>query len=179
MLTDDTLAKNIEAVKKMEAEYEAALPQHYKLLDRFVAWFRTPAFLYSQVIFFTLWIVLDRINSVLHLKWNVLHLNLMEQGISIASLLISTGVLIHESVGDRLNTQKTQLLLQLTLAAEQKSTKAIQLLEELRRDLPNVQNRIDHEAEHMQDAVTPDLVLEKLSESENAVEGSNSPIKSL
>jgi uncharacterized membrane protein len=49
-----------------------------------------------------------------------------------------------------------------TLLVEQKVTKAIALIEELRRDLPSVQNRVDSQAEAIQEVVDPQTVLSAL-----------------
>ena len=47
---------------------------------------------------------------------------------------------------------------------EQKAAKLIDMLEELRRDLPNVENREDLEATALQRSMNPDLVLAALDE---------------
>jgi uncharacterized membrane protein len=47
---------------------------------------------------------------------------------------------------------------------EQKAAKLIDLLEELRRDLPNVKNRHDPEAAALQQSMNPDQVLAALDE---------------
>jgi uncharacterized membrane protein len=47
-------------------------------------------------------------------------------------------------------------------AVEQKVTKVIALIEELRRDLPSVQNRVDSQAEAIQEVVDPQTVLSAL-----------------
>jgi len=51
-----------------------------------------------------------------------------------------------------------------TLLTEQKVTKLIDLLEELRHDLPNVKNRADPEAAALQRSMNPELVLAALDE---------------
>ncbi|MCY7386852.1 MAG: hypothetical protein LH481_02125, partial [Burkholderiales bacterium] len=45
------------------------------------------------------------------------------------------------------------------LLTEQKTTKIIQLLEELRRDLPNVRDRLDPETEVLQHPTNPQQVV--------------------
>jgi uncharacterized membrane protein len=50
----------------------------------------------------------------------------------------------------------------MTLLVEQKVTMVIALIEELRRDLPSVQNRVDSQAEAMQEVVDPQTVLSAL-----------------
>jgi uncharacterized membrane protein len=51
-----------------------------------------------------------------------------------------------------------------TLLTEQKAAKIIDMLEELRRDLPNVKNRHDPEAAVLQQSMKPDQVLAALDE---------------
>ncbi len=46
--------------------------------------------------------------------------------------------------------RRANLALHVSLVAEQKATKIISLLEELRRDLPNVRNRTDAVANELQ-----------------------------
>ena len=50
------------------------------------------------------------------------------------------------------------------LLTEQKTAKLIDLLEELRRDLPNVKDRHDPEAAELQQSMNPDQVLAALDE---------------
>jgi uncharacterized membrane protein len=52
--------------------------------------------------------------------------------------------------------------LQVNLLAEHKVAKLIALVEELRRDLPMVRDRIDREADSMQEAVDPAAMLAAL-----------------
>jgi uncharacterized membrane protein len=56
------------------------------------------------------------------------------------------------------------LLTATVVLTEQKAAKLIDLLEELRRDLPNVKNRHDSEAAALQKSMNPDLVLAALDE---------------
>ena len=52
----------------------------------------------------------------------------------------------------------------MSLLVEQKVTKVIALVEELRRDLPTVQNRVDFQAEAMQEVIDPQAVLGALED---------------
>jgi uncharacterized membrane protein len=70
--------------------------------------------------------------------------------LTLASLLTTTIVLISQNQHARLDSQRGHLGLQLNLLTEQKVTKLIHLLEELRRDLPMVANRHDSEAVALQ-----------------------------
>lgn len=73
------------------------------------------------------------------------------QGVlTFAALLTTTVVLIAQNRLARTERQRSQLDLQVNLLTEQKVTKLIHLLEELRRDLPMVKNRHDPEATALQ-----------------------------
>jgi uncharacterized membrane protein len=60
--------------------------------------------------------------------------------------------------------EHAQLDLHINLLAEQKVAKIVSLLEELRRDMPNVSNREDAVAEAMTHAVDPRVVANALKE---------------
>jgi uncharacterized membrane protein len=62
---------------------------------------------------------------------------------------LMVAVLATQCQEDRLAQLREQLTLELALLNEQKTAKVIQLLEELRRDIPLVENRIDHQADAM------------------------------
>ena len=82
------------------------------------------------------------------------------------ALLTATAVLTKQNRLAKLAEQREHLDLKVTLLTEQKVAKLIDLLEELRRDLPNVENREDLEATALQRSMNPDLVLAALDEYE-------------
>lgn len=63
-----------------------------------------------------------------------------------------------------LEEQRAHLDLKVTLLTEQKAAKLIDLLEELRRDLPNVRDRQDPDAATLQQPMDPDGVRATLDE---------------
>ena len=75
---------------------------------------------------------------------------------------MTTLVLITANRQTRNAEERSHLDLQVNLLAEHKVAKLIALVEELRRDLPMVRDRIDHEANAMQEAVDPHAMLEAL-----------------
>lgn len=82
--------------------------------------------------------------------------------LTLAGVLTATVVLISQNRHARLDSQRGHLALQLTLLTEQKVTKLIHLIEELRRDLPMVANRHDSEAVALQQRTDPARVLSAL-----------------
>ena len=85
-------------------------------------------------------------------------------GVDIAALLIATGVLVQQSRQDKLAEQRSHLTLQIELLTEQKIAKLIELVEELREDLPTIRDRDDLEAAIMKQATDPQVVLNILQE---------------
>ena len=81
-------------------------------------------------------------------------------------------VLTKQNRTARLAEQRAHLDLKVTLLTEQKTAKLIYLLEELRRDLPNVRNRDDPEAAALQQSMNADAVLAALDERSAAEERS-------
>jgi uncharacterized membrane protein len=81
---------------------------------------------------------------------------------SVAALLVTTVVLTSQNRQRKISDERTQLDLQVNLLAEQKVAKLISLVEELRRDMPNVANRKDVLAEAMTQAVDARAVVTAL-----------------
>ena len=84
--------------------------------------------------------------------------------VSLGALLTTTVVLITQNREAKLEEQRLELELQVNLLTEQKTTKLIRLLEELRRDLPMVKDRQDPEAAALQKPTDPKEVLAALKE---------------
>ena len=82
--------------------------------------------------------------------------------VATAALLISSMVLITQNRQGKLAARRALLDLHVNLLAEQKVTKLISLLEELRRDMPSVGDRIDPQAEAMQRPVDAQAVIHNL-----------------
>jgi uncharacterized membrane protein len=84
--------------------------------------------------------------------------------LTLIALLTTTVVLIAQNRQTKLEQQRSHLDLQVNLLTEQKVTKVIHLLEELRRDLPIVENRNDAQATLMQEGADAAQVLSALHE---------------
>jgi uncharacterized membrane protein len=78
--------------------------------------------------------------------------------VALYAALVTTLILVAQRRQRDEAEQHAHLEFQLNLLAEQKATKIIALLEELRRDLPNVRDRMDPVAEAMQQEVDPHAV---------------------
>ena len=88
----------------------------------------------------------------------------LQGAVGLYAALVSTFVLATQNREKRHGEQRAYLELQINLLAEQKTAKIIELLEELRRDMPTVRDRVDHEANAMQMPVDTAVVMNALEE---------------
>ena len=159
----EQVVKNIETVVGM-------VPLHRRVLQKTAAAFGTAAFLYAEIGFFVLWISASYSSNTL--PAGIPRYQLQSHLLDTAALLITTGVLIHQTRQEKLAEQRSHLMLQLNLLTEQKAAKLIGLLEEMRAELPELSKRRDLEAEIMQQTTDPqailDILRENLAQSEQA-----------
>jgi len=167
------IGQNIAAVHEFytrEEQKRSPSQRHYESIGGFVG---RPAFLVVIVLFVLVWI---GVNLAL-IAWGKVHFDeppfIWLQGLTgLAALLTTTVVLIKQDRVAKLGEQRAHLDLKVTLLIEQKTAKLIDLLEELRRDLPNVKNRHDAGAAVMQQAMSPEGVLAALDEEVTSPDGS-------
>jgi uncharacterized membrane protein len=77
---------------------------------------------------------------------------------------MTTVVLITQRRQNKATELRRHLDLQINVLVEQKVTKLIELVEELRRDLPQVENRHDPEVEALKQNVNPHEVVSSLNQ---------------
>jgi uncharacterized membrane protein len=151
----DQISQNIEAVLEFYNREE-------QKISNFIG---QPVFLGIILLFVGLWILA---NTLLY-QFGMAAFDpppfLWLQGIvGLGALLTATIVLTKQNRLAKLADHRAHLDLKVTLLTEQKAAKLIDLVEELRRDLPNVKNRHDSEATSLQKSMNPDLVLAALDE---------------
>jgi uncharacterized membrane protein len=144
---------------------ERKISPSQRVLERISGFTGQPRFLAFILIFVALWVL---VNVVLR-KFGIAEFDpapfFWLQGIvGLGALLTATVVLTKQNRLAKLAEQRAHLDLKVTLLTEQKTAKLIHLLEELRRDLPNVRDRHDPEATALQKAMNPDRVLAALDE---------------
>jgi uncharacterized membrane protein len=161
----ELVSQNIESVVAIHANEERKISKHRRWVGKISHFFSRPAFLYFIIVVILLWTV----PNIAPKRWHLLQFDpapFSKLGfvLTACSLLVTVGVLIQQDRQERLAEHRAQLSLQLSLLSEQKIAKLIALVEELRRDLPEVRNRRDTEAEVMQQVADPHQVLSELQE---------------
>jgi uncharacterized membrane protein len=82
--------------------------------------------------------------------------------LQLAALLMTVVILTTENRMSEIEEARSRLHLQISILAERKTAKIVQLLEELRYDMPSVPNREDREAQEMTLATNPHQVAREL-----------------
>jgi uncharacterized membrane protein len=91
--------------------------------------------------------------------------------ISNLALFISVLILASQRRADLLANLRQQMILEMALLTTQKASKLVELMEEFRRDSPNVKDRIDLEAAEMAGATDHGTVLQAIQEIANSSPG--------
>ncbi len=161
----DQISQNIDAVLNFYTREEKKISRWQRILERLGLFIGQPAFLGFILLFVALWILAD--TGLRHLGiggFDPAPFFWLQGIVGLGALVTTTVVLTKQNRLAKLEEQRAHLDLKVTLLTEQKAAKLIDLLEELRRDLPNVRNRLDPEAAALQQSMNPDLVLAALDE---------------
>ncbi|ADV66441.1 DUF1003 domain-containing protein [Deinococcus maricopensis] len=165
---DELLSQNAEINALLLQQAELNLTALHRPIERFSRLVSRPAFIVGALGLAALWI---SVNLVMKAEgrapWDEPPFYWLQGVLALLSLLITMTVLIGQSRQGELAEQRAQLQLQVVLLTEQRTAKLIALLEELRHDLPNVADRVDEEAEVLQHATNPEMILHTLNDGED------------
>jgi uncharacterized membrane protein len=169
------IGQNIAAVNEFYTREEHKLSASQRHAERVGDFMGRPAFALIILLFVSAWIFANLALSAFGVAGFDPAPFLWLQGmVGLAALLVMTIVLAKQNRVAKLGEQRAHLDLKVTLLIEQKTAKLIDLLEELRRDLPNVKDRHDSGAVVMQRAMSPEGVLAALDEKVTSPDGSTS-----
>jgi len=157
--------QNIGAVLDFYTRAEQKISRSQRILEHIGNFMGQPLFLSLTLLFVALWMFANALLRQFGTEEFDPAPYLWLQGIvGLSALLTTTVVLTKQNRLAKLAEQRAHLDLKVTLLTEQKAAKLIDLMEELRRDLPNVKNRHDSAAMALQQSMNPDLVLAALDE---------------
>lgn len=161
----DRVSRNIEAVLEFYAREEQKISRSQHIVERISSYIGQPVFLAFILLFVAVWMLANTLSQQTGMaEFDPAPYFWLQGIVGLAALLTTTVILAKQNRFARLEEQRAHLDLKVTLLTEQKVAKLIDLLEELRRDLPNVKNRHDPEAASLQQSMNPELVLAALDE---------------
>ena len=161
----DLISQNVQAIADLQTHAERGVSRYQRSIEAVTRFLGRPLFFYLILTVVFLWIGENLLAQRLHwIEWDPPPFYWLQGSVGLGALLMTTVVLITQNRQGQIAESRAHLDLQVNLLAEQKITKLIALVEELRRDMPNVQNRHDPEAEAMTEAADPHAVLSALEE---------------
>ncbi len=174
--TPDPINANIDAVVALHAFAEQQVDTHQRTVESLTAWLGRPQFFYGILVGVCLWMGVNAAAPFLHLPhWDDPPFAWLQGTVGLGALLMTSVILITQNRQGKLAERREQLELQMSMLTEQRTAKIIDLLEELRRDMPSVHNRVDLEAEALTRTVDPHDVLATFeSKLEETLEASSS-----
>jgi uncharacterized membrane protein len=139
-----SVQENIETIVDLYARDESSVSGAQNFVERLSSMFSSTWYFGALLAFVATWIVLELAGQRVGIKsFDPSPFPLLQGVIALNGVLITIAVLVRQNRMTRMEEKRAHLNLQVTLLAEEKTTKIIQLLEELRGDMPNVKNRRD------------------------------------
>lgn len=160
-----SVSENIGTIADFYARHEDHVTTTQRVVEKFATFLGSPGYIVANIIFIVCWIVLNITTT--DLDWDTFDpppFSLLQGIITLNAFVISTTVLIRQNRMSRLADHHAHLDLQVNLLTDQKTSKIIELLAELRRDLPNVQTVADDEADELAKPADPKAVLEAIED---------------
>jgi uncharacterized membrane protein len=155
------VAHTVETVASVHSRVAGQVTRHQRAIDVFTAALGRPRTLYIIIVIVGGWC---GGNTLLASRIDPPPFFWLQGCMGLSAILMATVILITQNRQTREAEQRAQLHLQVNLLVEKKVAKLIDLLEELRRDLPNVKNRVDESAKAMTETVDAVAVLSALEQ---------------
>jgi len=161
----EQIDQNIESIVALQrGEWQQTTPWQRRVerAGRFIA---RPVYIVGLLLGAASWVLLNVAAPAFDRRpFDPFPFPLLDGILTLCALLTTTVVLIAQGRQAKLEQQHTHLNLQVTLLTEQKVSKLIRLLEELRHDLPMVKDRHDPQANVLQHATDTAQVLSAIKE---------------
>jgi len=158
-----SVSDNIDTVAEFYARHEEQVSTTQRVVEKVALFLGSPGYVAANILFIVGWIAANLLAE--DFGWTQVDeppFFWLQGLIGLNAFVISTTVLIRQNRISTLADHHAHLDLQVNLLTEEKSSKIIQMLEELRRDMPNVRNTDDHEAAELAKPADPKAVLTEI-----------------
>jgi uncharacterized membrane protein len=159
--------RTVQAIAALHTEHRDREGSVQRVVRRSVDFIGRPRFVGLLTAVILGWAALNGVLGTYHRAFDPApYAYLFDLGQALA-LYITVLILITQRRDDQLSELREQLALELAILGEQKNAKMIKLIEELRRDLPMVRDRADHEAAALSEPADPQTVLDAIVDSQH------------
>ena len=170
------ISQNIADIVTLYQEEAASLSAAQRRLEYFALIIAQPAYFTGLFVFVAAWIVFNLDATRLGLpEFDPPPFPWLQGFMTFVALVTATVVLIGQRRQTKLSEQRAHLDLQINLLTEQKVTKVIHMLEQLRRDLPVAQQHSDAHTSALKEGINATQVASVLKQSELGADGKPPP----
>jgi uncharacterized membrane protein len=155
---------NIESMVEVQRKERNSTGPSQLLVEKLSLFIARPAYLFGLVLFVIAWIAASLVRPWGVASFDPAPFEILDGLLTFSALVTTTIVLIAQNRLVKLEQQHRHLDLQVGLLTEQKVTKLIHLVEELRRDLPMVKDREDRQAAVLQESADAAAVISAIEE---------------
>lgn len=148
--------ETVQSIAHLHAKHYKHSTHTERLVDRVTGLLGRPTFLGILTAVVAAWIVGNLLSLRLyHVAFDPPPFPWLEEGLTVAAVYMAVLILTTQRRADRLADMREQMTLEFSILTEKKVAKLIELLEELRRDSPEVKDRLDPEAREMSSRADP------------------------
>ena len=169
--------ENIGAIVALRQKAEQSLPRDQRAIEALAGLLGQPRALYALILSVAAWAVYNAYDLAAHGRtFDPPPFFILQGVLALYAAVMTTTILITQTRQRKDSERNAHLELQVSLLAEQRTAKIVALLEELRRDLPNVRDRVDPVADALQEAVPPTAVSSALALHDPQLERPSEPV---
>lgn len=163
------IEETVKAIARLHAEHRERATPFERFADRLTVGAGRPAFLGWLTAIVAGWLILNLALVFFGLPTlDAPSFGWLQVASGLAALYMTILILSTQQRDDQLASYREQLILDLAILNDQRAATIIQLLEELRRDDPNIRDRIDPDAAAMSEPASPQAVLDALQKTAEA-----------
>jgi uncharacterized membrane protein len=164
---NDILARNIQALIEVRAQFDKDRNVQDRVADAITAFTGSLPFVFAQAAFISGWIVLN--GRVLARPFDPFPFAILAMLASLEAIFLATFVLISQNRMSKLADRRADLDLQINLLAEHEVTRLIGLVDAIAKRL-GIPHEDKPHVEHLKQDVAPEEVLEKIELAEKELE---------
>jgi uncharacterized membrane protein len=162
----DHIDEAVRSIAQLHSEHHGNTTPPQRLVNRISAVFARPYFVAFVTIGVSVWISANLVAVAYGRAIDPPPFPWLVSAVNLLSLFMVTLVLVAQKHEDELNARRDILTLELAIMSERKIAKVIELLEELRRDSPQVVDRVDQQADQMAQPADAQSVLAAAQEND-------------
>ena len=157
----------VQAVARFHAAHEADASPLQRFIERATRRAGSPRFIALLTMLIAAWITFNLgLIASGHSPIDEPPFFWLQGAVALTALYMTVLILTTQRREDKLAGLRDQLTLELSILSEQKSAKIIGLLEELRRDDPNISDRRDADADALSRPADPETVFNALKDTQ-------------